>query len=62
MSIYKLTVFEPSGEKVMDESIEAANDDIAKEMGSKLLKEKGYDVKATAKWYENFYLETYSKI
>jgi hypothetical protein len=43
MSIYKLTVFEPSGEKVMDESIEAANDDIAKEMGSKLLKEKGYE-------------------
>lgn len=43
MSIYKLTVFEPNGEKVMDESIEAANDDTAKDIGSKLLQEKGYE-------------------
>ena len=27
-----------------------------------LLKEQGYDVRATAKWYEEFYLETYSKL
>ena len=43
MSIYKLTVFEPNGEKVMDEPIEAANDDTAKDIGSKLLQEKGYE-------------------
>ncbi len=43
MSIYKLTVFEPNGEKVMDESIEATNDDAAKEIGSKLLEEKGFE-------------------
>ena len=43
MSIYKLTVFEPNGEKVLDESLEAANDDTAKEIGSKLLEEKGYE-------------------
>lgn len=43
MSIYKLTVFEPNGEKVMDESIEAANDDAAKEIGSKLLEKNNYE-------------------
>lgn len=41
MKTYKLTVFEPNGEKVIDEAFEAINDDEAKEVGEKLLEEKG---------------------
>ncbi|WP_285767657.1 YhzD family protein [Peribacillus sp. SI8-4] len=40
--IYKLTVFEPSGEKLLDESFTAENDQQAKELGQKLLIEKNY--------------------
>jgi hypothetical protein len=43
--VYKLTVFEPSGEKLLDESFQAENDDQAKKLGENLLKEKGYEEK-----------------
>lgn len=42
-AIYKLTVFDPSGEKLLDESFSAENNEEAKETGTKLLKEKGYE-------------------
>ncbi|MBS4171882.1 YhzD family protein [Bacillus sp. FJAT-49736] len=41
MPIYKLTAFEPNGEKILDESFEAANDTEAKSKGEVMLKEKG---------------------
>ncbi|WP_409304541.1 YhzD family protein [Peribacillus sp. SCS-155] len=41
--VYKLTVFEPSGEKLLDESFEADNDEQAKEQGSLLLQEKNFE-------------------
>lgn len=40
MKTYKLTVFEPNGEKVIDESFEAKDDIEAKQLGEKLLEEK----------------------
>ncbi len=40
--IYKLTVFEPSGEKLLDDSFTAENDQEAKVVGENLLKEKNY--------------------
>lgn len=40
--VYKLTVFEPSGEKLLDEAFTAANHDEAKEIGHNILKEKNY--------------------
>ncbi|GHH98559.1 YhzD family protein [Neobacillus kokaensis] len=40
MKIYKLTAFEANGEKIIDESFQADNDDAAKELGEKLLAEK----------------------
>ncbi|MCK1992973.1 hypothetical protein GW626_05200 [Peribacillus muralis] len=40
--LYKLTVFEPSGEKLLDESFTAENDGQAKEIGQNLLNEKNY--------------------
>jgi hypothetical protein len=40
--IYKLTVFEPSGEKLLDHSFTAESDTEAKVIGEKLLKEKNY--------------------
>ena len=40
--IYKLTVFEPSGEKILDDSFTAESDKEAKEIGEKLLIEKNY--------------------
>lgn len=40
MKTYKLTVFEPNGEKVVDESFEAKDDNEAKQLGEKLLEEK----------------------
>lgn len=45
MKTYKLTVFEENGEKLLDESFEAENDDAAKEIGGKLLDEKGFSEK-----------------
>lgn len=41
MQTYKLTVFEPTGEKVIDEAFEAKDHNEAKERGEKLLSEKG---------------------
>jgi len=40
--IYKLTVFESSGEKLLDEAFTAENDDKAKDIGGKILAEKGF--------------------
>ncbi|WP_026583971.1 YhzD family protein [Bacillus sp. J33] len=45
MNTYKLTAFEPDGEKILDEAFQAANDEEAKGIGEKLLKEKGLDEK-----------------
>lgn len=45
MSIYKITVFEKNGEKLLDESIEAKNDVDAKRLGEKLLSDKGFQEK-----------------
>ncbi|MUK90065.1 hypothetical protein GMD78_16965 [Ornithinibacillus sp. L9] len=42
MRTYVLTVFDKSGEKLLDESFEAKNDQEAKEVGSSKLAEKGY--------------------
>lgn len=41
MPNYKITAFEANGEKLLDESFEAANDNEAKKLGESLLKEKG---------------------
>ncbi|RWR14601.1 YhzD family protein [Siminovitchia fortis] len=41
MGIYKLTAFEPTGEKLLDEGFEAADDREAKEKGTAILSEKG---------------------
>lgn len=40
MDTYKLTAFEQNGEKLIDASFQAATDDEAKEIGTKLLEEK----------------------
>jgi hypothetical protein len=40
MKNYKLTAFEPNGEKILDETIQADHDDAAKELAEKLLSEK----------------------
>ncbi|MED3561870.1 hypothetical protein BIV60_16410 [Bacillus sp. MUM 116] len=40
MKPYKITAFEPNGEKILDETFQADNDDAAKELGTKLLSEK----------------------
>lgn len=40
MKTYKLTAFETNGEKILDESIQAANDEAAKEFAEKMLTEK----------------------
>jgi len=40
MKTYKLTVFEANGEKLIDESIQAGNDEAAKKLGEQLLQEK----------------------
>ncbi|QED47120.1 YhzD family protein [Cytobacillus dafuensis] len=45
MKTYKLTVFEKNGEKLLNESFQAADDHEAKGMGEKMLKEKGFDEK-----------------
>ncbi|GIN93170.1 hypothetical protein J6TS1_43270 [Siminovitchia terrae] len=41
MGIYKITAFEPSGEKLLDESFEAMDDSEAKEKGTAILTDKG---------------------
>jgi hypothetical protein len=41
--VYKLTVFDPSGEKLLDESFQAEDDNQAKKLGEDMLKEKHYD-------------------
>ena len=40
MDTYKLTAFEPKGEKLIDESFQAGSDEEAKEIGAKMLEEK----------------------
>lgn len=40
--IYKLTVFDSKGEKLLDESVQAENDDQAKEKGEAILKDKSF--------------------
>ncbi|WP_312472412.1 YhzD family protein [Neobacillus sp.] len=40
MKTYSLTAFEANGEKILDESFQASNDDAAKLQGEKLLSEK----------------------
>lgn len=42
MKNYVLTVFSKSGEKLLDESFTAQNDDEAKEIGKTRLREEGY--------------------
>ncbi|GAA0438408.1 YhzD family protein [Lentibacillus halophilus] len=42
MKTYVLTAFDKSGEKLLDESFEAANNDEAKKIGQEQLAEKGY--------------------
>lgn len=41
--VYKLTVFEASGEKIVDDSFNAENDIEAQKIGEQLLKEKNYN-------------------
>lgn len=43
MKNYILTVFSKQGEKLLDETIEAKNDDEAKTLGTKRLQEEGYE-------------------
>jgi hypothetical protein len=40
LKTYKLTAFEANGEKILDESFQADNDNKAKEVGEQLLSEK----------------------
>ncbi|GAA0596037.1 YhzD family protein [Virgibacillus siamensis] len=42
MKTYNLTVFDKSGEKLLDESFEAANNEEAKKVGTARLEEEGY--------------------
>ncbi|WP_026692642.1 YhzD family protein [Peribacillus kribbensis] len=41
MKIYKLTAFDATGEKLLDETLQAAGDEEAKAQGTQLLQEKG---------------------
>lgn len=43
MRTYFLTVFEQTGEKLLDESFQASNDKEAKEIGQSKLNERGYE-------------------
>lgn len=45
METYKLTAFEQTGEKLIDESFQASNDDEAKEIGARMLEEKNLSEK-----------------
>ncbi|GGK14635.1 hypothetical protein GCM10010965_04560 [Caldalkalibacillus thermarum] len=42
MKTYHVTVYSKSGEKLLDETFEATDDQQAKVIGEKLLKEKNY--------------------
>ncbi|CDQ40729.1 MULTISPECIES: YhzD family protein [Virgibacillus] len=42
MRNYTLTVFDPSGKKLLDETINAANDEEAKQLGTTKLEAEGY--------------------
>jgi hypothetical protein len=42
MKSYVLTVFEKNGEKLLDESFQAANDQEAKKLGEERLAKEGY--------------------
>ncbi|WP_227395823.1 YhzD family protein [Jeotgalibacillus aurantiacus] len=42
MDIYKITVFDPKGELLFEDSFEAKEDDEAKQIGEKKLEEQGY--------------------
>ncbi|WP_010529857.1 YhzD family protein [Lentibacillus jeotgali] len=42
MRTYFLTVFDKSGERLLNETFEASNNDEAKDIGSKRLDEEGY--------------------
>ncbi|MCA1059627.1 hypothetical protein LCL96_11785 [Rossellomorea aquimaris] len=42
MKVYKLTVFEKDGKKILDEAFEASSDSDAKNLGATMLEEKGY--------------------
>jgi hypothetical protein len=39
---YHITVYSKSGEKLLDETFEAENNEQAKQIGEKILKEKNY--------------------
>ncbi|MBB6281723.1 MULTISPECIES: YhzD family protein [Geobacillus] len=41
MPTYTLTAFERDGEKLLDETFEAANDEEAKKIGEQMLRERG---------------------
>ncbi|TMN23018.1 hypothetical protein FH966_09135 [Lentibacillus cibarius] len=43
MRTYHLTVFDKTGEKLLDESFEASSNDEAKNIGHQKLTEKGYN-------------------
>lgn len=45
MKTYTLTVFEKNGDTLLDETIEANNDEEAKEIGKRKLIEEGYEEK-----------------
>ncbi|WP_110113820.1 YhzD family protein [Bacillus sp. CGMCC 1.16541] len=45
MGLYTLTVFEPNGEKLLDESFEAVTEEEAKKRGTEKLKQLNYDEK-----------------
>ncbi|WP_313799188.1 YhzD family protein [Cytobacillus sp.] len=45
MKTYKLTAFEANGEKILDEAFQAGNDEEAKGIGEKLIREKGLSEK-----------------
>jgi hypothetical protein len=45
MKTYTLTVFEKTGEKLLDETFEASSDEEAKKIGEQKLKEKNYHKK-----------------
>lgn len=43
METYKLTAFKPDGEKLLDESFQAGNEEEAKEIGKKIIAEKNLE-------------------
>ncbi|XJZ28099.1 YhzD family protein [Bacillota bacterium Lsc_1132] len=45
MKNYKLTAFEANGEKILDETFQAENDKMAKDLGAKLLAQKSLSEK-----------------